>query len=90
MVLNQVAGQDATQAFYNLHRHEVLQQFSELCIGTIEGETPEVIDSKPGDLSQVPYAEPLWLAPQFKNPYYSEKSVDIYGSIHLQSISDTC
>ena len=72
MVLKQVAGQDATQAFYNLHRHEVLQQYSDLCIGTIKGETPEVIETQPGDLSQVPYAEPLWLAPQFKNPYYND------------------
>ena len=68
VVLQQVAGQDATEAFYNLHRHEVLQDYSKLCIGTIEGEKPEVIETQPGDLSQVPYAEPLWLAPQFKNP----------------------
>lgn len=72
VVLKQVAGQDATEAFYNLHRHEVLQQYSDLCIGTIQGETPEVIDSKPGDLSQVPYAEPGWLSPPTKSPYYKE------------------
>lgn len=72
VVLRQVAGQDATEAFYNLHRHEVLQQYSELCIGTLEGEQPEVIDSKPGDLSKVPYAEPLWLSPPFQTPYYRE------------------
>lgn len=68
VVLQQVAGQDATQAFYNLHRHEVLSQYKELYLGTVEGETPEVIEQQPGDLSQVPYAEPLWLAPQFKTP----------------------
>ena len=72
VVLQQVAGQDATQAFYNLHRHEVLQKYSNLCIGTIEGEKPEVIEPKPGDLSLVPYAEPLWLTPQFKTPYYKD------------------
>lgn len=27
---------------------------------------------KNGDLSQVPYAEPLWLRPEFKNPYYND------------------
>jgi cytochrome b involved in lipid metabolism len=58
VVLQQVAGQDATTAFYNLHRHEVLQKYSSLCIGTVQGETPEVIDPQPGDLSAVPYAEP--------------------------------
>jgi alkylation response protein AidB-like acyl-CoA dehydrogenase len=72
VVLRQVAGQDATQAFYNLHRQEVLQQYKSLCIGTIEGEKPEVIDPQPGDLSTVPYAEPLWLTPQFHTPYYND------------------
>ena len=72
VVLRQVAGQDATEAFYNLHRHEVVQQYSKLCIGTIEGEKPEVVNSQPGDLSKVPYAEPLWLQPAFKNPYYKD------------------
>jgi alkylation response protein AidB-like acyl-CoA dehydrogenase len=71
-VLKQVAGQDATTAFYNLHRHEVLARYTDLAIGTIEGEKPEVITMQPGDLSQVPYAEPLWLAPQFKSPYYND------------------
>ena len=72
VVLQQVAGQDATSAFFNLHRYEVLQKYSNLCIGTIQGEKPEVIDPQPGDLSTVPYAEPLWLTPAFKSPYYSE------------------
>ena len=73
VVLRQVAGQDATEAFFNLHRYEVLQQYASLCIGTIEGEKPEVIVPQVGNLSQVPYAEPLWLSPQFKSPYYSSK-----------------
>ncbi|KAK4552853.1 hypothetical protein LTR86_009985 [Recurvomyces mirabilis] len=72
VVLRQVAGQDATQAFYNLHRHEVLQQYAKLCIGTLENEEPEVVDPQPGDLSQVPYGEALWLRPQFHSPYFNE------------------
>jgi alkylation response protein AidB-like acyl-CoA dehydrogenase/predicted heme/steroid binding protein len=71
-VLRQVAGQDATEAFYNLHRHEVLSKYADLAVGTVQGEKPQVITPKPGDLSQVPYAEPLWLAPQFKSPYYND------------------
>ncbi|KAI1443519.1 acyl-CoA dehydrogenase NM domain-like protein [Annulohypoxylon stygium] len=71
-VLRQVAGQDATIAFYNLHRHEVLAKYEDLCIGTLEGETPQVVTPKPGDLSLVPYAEPLWLSPVYKSPYYNE------------------
>ncbi|KAH3947783.1 hypothetical protein HBI56_189110 [Parastagonospora nodorum] len=72
VVLEQVAGTDATIAFYNLHRQEVLQKYEDLCIGTIEGEKSEVIVPKFGDLSPVPYAEPLWLRPQFKSPYFKE------------------
>lgn len=73
VVLQQVAGQDATTDFYNLHRQEVLDKYrSSLCIGTVEGEQPEVIDMQPGDLSPVPYAEPLWLRPHFSSPYYKE------------------
>ncbi|KAI1622470.1 acyl-CoA dehydrogenase [Exophiala viscosa] len=72
VVLQQFAGQDATDAFYNLHRQEVLQKYATLCIGVLDGEKPEVIDPKPGDISSVPYAEPLWLAPAFKSPYYNE------------------
>ncbi|KAL4898083.1 acyl-CoA dehydrogenase/oxidase [Aspergillus ambiguus] len=73
VVLAQVAGQDATEAFYNLHRQEVLDKYrDELCVGTVAGETPEVVIPEPGSLSPVPYAEPLWLRPQFKSPYYKD------------------
>ncbi|KAH8599358.1 acyl-CoA dehydrogenase/oxidase [Bisporella sp. PMI_857] len=71
-VLRQVAGTDATDAFYNLHRQEVLQKYSSLCLGTLEGEKSQVIEQKPGELSVVPYGEPTWLTPQFKSPYYGE------------------
>ena len=71
-VLKQFAGTDATTSFYNLHRQEVLENYASLCIGTIKGEKPQVIEQKPGDLSLVPYGEPTWLSPQFKNPYYKE------------------
>jgi hypothetical protein len=71
-VLRQVAGQDATTAFYNLHRHEVLSKYSDLAVGVIRGEKPQVITAQPGDLSKVPYGEPLWLSPPFRNPYYKD------------------
>ncbi|KAF1813265.1 acyl-CoA dehydrogenase family protein [Eremomyces bilateralis CBS 781.70] len=72
VVLEQIAGTDATDAFYNLHRQEVLAKYRDLCIGTVEGETPEVIELGPTDLSTVPYAEPLWLRPPYKSPYYND------------------
>ena len=72
VVLQQIAGTDATTAFFNLHRYEVLDKYSNLCIGIVEGEKPEIVETKAGDLSPVPYAEPLWLTPTFKSPYFSE------------------
>jgi cytochrome b5-like protein len=72
-VLRQVAGRDATADFYNLHRHDVLTKYDpQLLLGTIADEKPQVSNPGPGDLSRVPYAEPLWLTPAFRNPYYSD------------------
>ncbi|CAK7274507.1 hypothetical protein SEPCBS57363_006200 [Sporothrix epigloea] len=71
-VLRQVAGKDATSDFYNLHRQEALEKYiDDLAVGTIEGEKPSIVRPKPGDLSLVPYAEPLWLSPVFKSPYFT-------------------
>lgn len=71
-VLRQVAGQDATSVFYNLHRHEVLAKYPDLAVGTVRGESPQVLTPQPGDLSKVPYAEPLWLAQPFRSPFYND------------------
>ncbi|KAF1929019.1 acyl-CoA dehydrogenase family protein [Didymella exigua CBS 183.55] len=96
VVLEQVAGTDATTTFYNLHRQEVLQKYSDLCIGTIEGEKSEVIVPQPGDLSPVPYAEPLWLRPQFKSPYFKEshrklrKEMRIFIEKEVRPVAQEC
>lgn len=82
-VLRQVAGQDATVAFYNLHRHEVLAKYDDLCVGTVAGEEPQVITPKPGDLSPVPYAEPLWLTPHYKSPYYTDSHRRLQKAIRI-------
>jgi hypothetical protein len=82
-VLKQVAGTDATEAFYNLHRQEALQKYARLCVGTIEGETPQVLEQKPGDLSVVPYGEPTWLTPQFKSPYYNASHRRLQAAMRL-------
>lgn len=50
----------------------MLQKYSSLCLGEVEGEKSEVIDPQPGDLSTVPYAEPLWLKPESASPYYND------------------
>jgi hypothetical protein len=55
-----------------LHRNEVLTNYKSLLLGTIDGEKPEVIEQKPGDLSTVPYGEPLWLTKQYHSPYFND------------------
>jgi predicted heme/steroid binding protein len=95
-VLKQVAGTDATEAFYNLHRQEVLQKYSSLCIGTVQGEKSKVIEHKPGDLSLVPYGEPTWLTPQFKSPYYNEshrrlqKALRVFVDTEVYPVAQEC
>ena len=68
-----LAGKDATQAFFGLHRHEVLlkPQYKRLQIGTVLGQSEQIRPPVPGELSKVPYAEPTWLSPGYYSPYYS-------------------
>ncbi|TPX72950.1 hypothetical protein SpCBS45565_g00388 [Spizellomyces sp. 'palustris'] len=71
-VLLEVAGKDATQEFYGLHRQSVLAKFGpKYEIGTIKGVKPKIVLQKPGDISKVPYAESsAWQG--FYSPYYNE------------------
>ncbi|GAA6034796.1 hypothetical protein JCM8097_009303 [Rhodosporidiobolus ruineniae] len=71
-VLLQVAGQDATDAFFSMHRGEVLSKYGRYIIGTVESQKPRVLLNTPGTLSPVPYAEPTWLSEGFNSPYYNE------------------
>ena len=69
------AGEDATEAFFGLHRHEVLErpQYARLQIGVIVDEEPQIKGGRmPGEISEVPYAEPSWLAKGYHSPYYKE------------------
>ncbi|KAH9856491.1 acyl-CoA dehydrogenase NM domain-like protein [Lenzites betulinus] len=69
-----IAGQDATEAFYGLHRHEVLlkPQYQRLQIGVVQGEKSVLHATLSGELSEVPYAEPLGLTPGYNSPYYTD------------------
>ncbi|KAF5371965.1 hypothetical protein D9615_008065 [Tricholomella constricta] len=69
-----VAGKDATQVFFGLHRQEVLfkPQYTRLQIGKIQGQEETIRPLAPGELSQVPYAEPTWLSKGYYSPYYTE------------------
>lgn len=59
------AGQDATDVFFGLHRHEVLLKpnYARLQIGTIKGEQEQITAPRPGEISRVPYGEAPWLTP---------------------------
>ena len=70
----EAAGKDATQAFFGLHRHEVLlrPQYARLQIGTVQGQK-EVVKADSFDaVSEVPYAEPAWLSKGFHSTYYKD------------------
>jgi len=56
-----VAGQDATDVFYGLHRAEVLEKpaYARLRIGTIKGQSRTIFPREKGALKQVPYSEPV-------------------------------
>lgn len=65
----ELAGKDATDAFYGLHRQEVLLKYNRYKIGTIQGEEPQIAIRQPGEISRVPYAEPsAWMG--YKSPYF--------------------
>lgn len=70
----EVAGQDATDIFYSLHRREVLErpQYAKLHIGMVQGEQSSSVTSERGALSQVPYGEPTWLTPGYYSPYHND------------------
>ncbi|KAM0754843.1 acyl-CoA dehydrogenase NM domain-like protein [Meredithblackwellia eburnea MCA 4105] len=67
-----VAGKDATDAFFGLHRSDVLVKYGRYVIGTISDAKPRYILPTPGALSPVPYGEPAWLTEGFKSPYYND------------------
>ncbi|KAH8995027.1 peroxisomal acyl-CoA-dehydrogenase [Lactarius akahatsu] len=74
LVDSEVAGQDATEAFYGLHRHEVLErpQYARLQVGVVRGEKSVITGRLIGGLSKVPYGEPTYLTEGFHSPYYTE------------------
>lgn len=66
----ELAGKDATDAFYGLHRQEVLVKYARYKIGTIADEKPQIDFYEEGSFSKVPYAESsAWMG--FKSPYFT-------------------
>lgn len=65
----ELAGKDATDDFYGLHRQDVLVKYDRYRIGTIANEQPQIEFYKSGEMSKVPYAESsAWMG--FKSPYF--------------------
>ncbi|KAF8501752.1 peroxisomal acyl-CoA-dehydrogenase [Russula emetica] len=69
-----VAGEDATEAFYGLHRHDVLErpQYARLQIGVLRGEHSVITGRLVGGLSSVPFVEPTFLTKGFHSTYCTE------------------
>ena len=70
-ILASRGGSDVSDAFWSLHRQEVLEKWSKrLAVGTLEdADADEVLNL--GELSSVPYAEHVaWQG--FSSPYYNE------------------
>lgn len=70
-VIMDLAGKDATEEFYGLHRQEVLFKYApKLKIGTIANEKPVIEMYTPGTISKVPYGEAsAWQG--HKSPYFT-------------------
>jgi len=80
-VILDLAGKDATDAFYGLHRQEVLFKYApKLKIGTIANENPSIDMYAPGTISKVPYGEPsAWQG--YKSPYFTESHIKFRAAI---------
>jgi len=78
-----VAGKEATEAFFGLHRSEVLRKYGRYVIGRIEGEEPQVMLPKDGELSLVPHAEPGWLSQGYYSPYYNDSHREFQKAMRL-------
>ncbi|KAM5538555.1 hypothetical protein V8D89_007888 [Ganoderma adspersum] len=79
-----IPGGDATEAFFGLHRFDVLEkpQYQRLQIGVIDGEEPTIEGGVlRGKVSQVPYAEPSWLADGYYSPYFKESHKKLHKAV---------
>ncbi|TDL14740.1 acyl-CoA dehydrogenase NM domain-like protein [Rickenella mellea] len=76
LLSSSVAGKDSSQAFFSLHRAELLDdsRYSRLQVGVLDDEHSTIQRSADGENSSVPYAEPAWLSSgnTFRSPYYTD------------------
>ncbi|PWN30861.1 acyl-CoA dehydrogenase NM domain-like protein [Jaminaea rosea] len=94
----EIAGQDATETFFGLHRHEVLlrPQYKRLIIGQVAGEEQQIIPPPPGAPSKIPYAEPTWLQEKYHSPYFQDhhrhlqREMRKYVDEHVHEVAQRC
>lgn len=85
-VILDFAGKDATDQFYSLHRHSVIQKYQRLKVASLKHASPKIINTQFVDYSLVPFAEHPSL--RFKySPYYSDKHQQ-YRSIVRKFVAD--
>ena len=95
-IIADVSGTDATEAFWALHRQEVLVKWADrLRVGKIEGyDEDDDVDSL-REISNVPYAEHAVEA-GFESPYYTDSHVDfrervrewVYDTLYKSGIAE--
>jgi alkylation response protein AidB-like acyl-CoA dehydrogenase len=80
-----IGGQDTTEQFYGLHRHEVLlrPQYARLQIGTIKDSKSVIYSRVTGQISDVPYAEPTWLSKSYYSPYYKDTHRELQKAMRV-------
>ncbi|SCZ87423.1 BZ3500_MvSof-1268-A1-R1_Chr2-2g04889 [Microbotryum saponariae] len=68
-----IAGGDSSEAFFSMHRSEVLTKYQRLKIGRVsDPKSRPYLLPIAGELSPVPMAEPGWLVKDFRTPYYDD------------------
>ncbi|SCV70284.1 BQ2448_1678 [Microbotryum intermedium] len=68
-----IAGDDSSEAFFSMHRSEVLTKYQRYKVGRVSNpKTRPYLLPIPGELSPVPMAEPGWLVKEFRTPYFDD------------------
>eukprot|EP01064_Diplonema_japonicum_P027227 TRINITY_DN3910_c1_g8_i1.p1 TRINITY_DN3910_c1_g8~~TRINITY_DN3910_c1_g8_i1.p1 ORF type:complete len:520 (+),score=168.63 TRINITY_DN3910_c1_g8_i1:54-1613(+) len=76
-VLRPYAGKDASEAFWGLHRIEVLTKYQNLKIGRVKGgKTSIVATYDPTDVCKVPYTEISYFQ-GFRSPYWDDSMLAV-------------
>jgi len=83
-VLLKYAGQDCTDVFYGLHRHEVLMKYQpRLMIGRLDSAGPRTEENRirtAADMSEIPYAEVQYFQGSL-SPYWTPAHIEMRKNV---------